>query len=276
MLSLGGIEEPTSPWRSPPMLVPKPDGSLRFCIDFRCLNEVTLLDAYPTTHIDNLLDKIPGAQVLSTLDLTNGYWQIPIAPSDKQKTAFATSGLYQFTKMPFGHNGITISFQRVMDKALRGVQDCALVYIDDILIFSPSTLRLTGLTVNLKKSKLGQQTIQYLGFCIGQGKIWAVPNKMADLQEILLPPTKKDLQRFLGLAITTGWCHSFQPGRGHSPISSQAKAKGRSSLSGPWSPKKPLRMSVRPYAPTWFCTLLYRTGRSSGIPTPQISAWELS
>lgn len=112
--------------------------------------------------------------------------------------------------MPFGLNGAATSFQSVMDKALRGMQDCAVTYINDILIFSPSwdahlahlkqvfdALRQTRLTVHLKKSKLGQQTVQYLGFCIRQGKIWAIPNKVTTFQEVHLPPTKKDLQTFL-------------------------------------------------------------------------------
>lgn len=112
--------------------------------------------------------------------------------------------------MPFGLNRAAASFQRVMDKVLNGVQDCAIAYIDDILIHSSSwdaymihlqrvldALQQAGLTVNLKKSKLGQQ---YLGFHIGHGRIWAGPDKMAALWDVPLPSTKKDLQHFLGLA----------------------------------------------------------------------------
>lgn len=93
-----------------------------------------------------------------------------------------------------------------MDKALMGVQDCAVAYIDDILIFSSlwdahmthlqqvlDTLRHTRLTINLKKNNLGQPMVQYLGFCISHGRIWAISNKVATLQEVPLPPTKKDL-----------------------------------------------------------------------------------
>lgn len=95
MLDLQVIEESTCPWRSPPVLVPKPDGSLRFCVDFRWLNELTDFDACPMPCIVNILDKIGGAHVLSTLDLMKGYWQIPVHPEDKPKMTFATlSGLY--------------------------------------------------------------------------------------------------------------------------------------------------------------------------------------
>lgn len=90
-------------------------------------------------RIDNILDRIGGAHILTTLDLTKGYWKIPLHPSDKPKTAFAAQlGLYQFTMMPFGLNGGFASFQRVTDKALKGVQDCAVAYIDDNLVYSPS------------------------------------------------------------------------------------------------------------------------------------------
>lgn len=90
MLARGKIEESTSPWRSPPVLVPKPDCSLRFCINFRWLNEITDFDAYPMPCINNILDRIGGAHVLTTLELTKGYWQIPGHPEDKPQTAFAT------------------------------------------------------------------------------------------------------------------------------------------------------------------------------------------
>lgn len=146
-------------------------------------------------RVDALLDKIGGAQGLSTFDLTKGYWEIPLAKANRQKTAFANpSGLYQFTKMHFGLNGATASFQRVVDKVSRGVQDCTVAYVDDILVFTPSweahlthlwrvleVLRQIGLTANLKKTRLGQMSIQYLVFCIGQGRIWAVSDKVAAL-----------------------------------------------------------------------------------------------
>lgn len=158
--------------------------------------------------VDALLDKIESAQVLSTLNLTNGHWQITLATAGHQKTAFATTlGLYQFTKMPFGLHGAATSSQRVMDKALGGVQDCAITYIENILVFSPSweahlihlrlvleALRKLGLTANFKKSQLGQTAFQYLGFCISRGRTWAVPDKVPTLGDSLFPHTKKDFQ----------------------------------------------------------------------------------
>lgn len=84
------------------MLVLKPDGTTRFCNDFRRLNEVSQLDAYPIPCIDELVDRLGNARYLTTLDLTNGYWQIPLAEKAKEKTVFSTpEGLFQYTVLPW-------------------------------------------------------------------------------------------------------------------------------------------------------------------------------
>lgn len=149
--------------------------------------------------------------------------------------------------MPFGLNWAVSSFQQVMDKALRGAQDCAVAYIDDILIFSPSSdahmthlcwvldaLRHNKLTVNIKKSKLGQPKVQYLGFCIGYGRIWAIPDNVAALQEILLPPTKKDLQRFLALA-NYYWPFMFQFSARTGPLTDILRGRGKGNQQLTWT-----------------------------------------
>ncbi|KAJ1169201.1 hypothetical protein NDU88_001107 [Pleurodeles waltl] len=106
MLDLDIIEPSQSPWCSPVVLVPKPDGSIRFCIDFRRVNSISQFDTYPLPRIDELLERLGKAKYMSTLDLTKGYWQIPLGPEDKEKTAFATpSGLYHFKVLPFGLHG---------------------------------------------------------------------------------------------------------------------------------------------------------------------------
>lgn len=167
MLKMGVIEPSKSPWRSHPVLVPKSDGSTRFCIDFRKLNSVSEFDAYPMPKIDNLLEKLGKAQYLSSLDLTKGYWQIPLA-EDKEKTAFCTpKGLFHFTYMPFGLHGAAASFQRLMDEVLEPVTHCTAAYIDDIIVFSCTweehlkhlgevlrELRKARLTVNPGKCKI--------------------------------------------------------------------------------------------------------------------------
>lgn len=89
MKSEGIIEPYTSPWSSNIVLVRKKDGSLRFCIDFRQLNNITIKDYHPLPRIDDTLDALSGSKYYSTLDLKLGYWQVSLAEADKQKTAFS-------------------------------------------------------------------------------------------------------------------------------------------------------------------------------------------
>ncbi len=120
MLDLGVIEESHSDWASPIVLVPKTDGSVRFCVDYRKVNAVSKFDAYLMPRVDELLDRLGAARFYSTLDLTKGYWQIPLSPLSKEKTAFTTPfGLHQFVTLPFGLFGAPATFQRLMDKVLR-------------------------------------------------------------------------------------------------------------------------------------------------------------
>ena len=138
MLEKDVIEPSQSPWASSVILVAKKCGSIRYCIDLRKVNNVTKKDTYPLPRIDETLDHLNGAKYFSSLDLTSGYWQIKLAPEDKEKTAFITqSGLYQFKVMPFGLCNAPATFQRLMELVLRGLQyDKCLVYLDDIIIFS--------------------------------------------------------------------------------------------------------------------------------------------
>ena len=103
MLSLGVIEASKSEWCNPIVLVPKKDGTTRFCMDFRYLNSVSKFDSYPTPRIDDLIDRLGKAKYLTTIDLCKGYWQVPLTLRSRELTAFRTPwGLYQFTVLPFG------------------------------------------------------------------------------------------------------------------------------------------------------------------------------
>ncbi len=137
MLEMGVIEESRSDWASPIVLVPKTDGSVRFCVDYRKVNAVSKFDAYPIPRVDELLDRLGTARFYSTLDLTKGYWQIPLSPLSKEKSAFTTPfGLHQFVTLPFGLFGAPATFQRLMDKILRPHTAYAAAYLDDIIIYS--------------------------------------------------------------------------------------------------------------------------------------------
>jgi hypothetical protein len=138
MLSKGVISTSKSPWASPVVLVSKKDGSMRFCVDYRKLNSVTVKDVYPIPRIDDSLAALSGAQYFSAVDIFSGYWQIPMHPESRHKTAFTTeTGLFQFNVMPFGLCNAPATFQRFMDAVMSGLKwNCLLVYIDDIIIFS--------------------------------------------------------------------------------------------------------------------------------------------
>lgn len=117
-------------------LVLKKDGKTRFCVDYRQLNDVTINDAYPLPRVDECLDSLSNSKWFSSMDLNSGFWQIAMAPEEKEKTAFNTSlGLYQVSVMPFGLANSPSSFERLMENILRGLQrqEC-LVYMDDIIV----------------------------------------------------------------------------------------------------------------------------------------------
>ena len=136
MLDHDIVEESASPWSSNVVLVAKKNGKLRFCIDYRKLNSLTCKDSYPIPKIDACLDTLGGAKYFSTLDLRSGYWQVEIAESDRDKTAFVTRmGQFRFKVLSFGLTNAVSVFQRIMDKLLFGLNwFTCLCYLDDVCV----------------------------------------------------------------------------------------------------------------------------------------------
>jgi len=155
----GIIEPAASPWASNVVLVRKKDNSLRFCIDYRQLNSVTVQDSYSIPLIDNCLNAFQGSSWFSTLDLRAGYYNIPIAESDRDKTAFITCGsCHRFTVMPFGFTGAPSVFQPLMDFVLCGLSYMTcLVYLDDIIIFERA-LKSSSLAYEKSSVEFDRQT----------------------------------------------------------------------------------------------------------------------
>ena len=222
MLEMGIIEESHSAWSSPIVLAPKPDGTERFCNDFRKVNEISKFDAYPMPRVDELIERLGPARFVSTLDLTKGYWQVPLTERAKEKTAFATpEGLYHYKVLPFGVHGAPATFQRMMDQVLRPHRGYAAAYLDDVIVHSPDwtshvghlravlgSLRQAGLTANPKKCHLGLEEAQYLGYTIGRGSVKPQLRKVEAIATWPKPATKKQVKTFLGLV---GYYQCFIP-----------------------------------------------------------------
>ena len=136
------VEPSESPWGAPVLFVPKKNGQLRMCIDFRDLNSMTIDDSYPLPRLEILLHRASSATVFSKIDLASGFHQIEMSIESRIMTAFRLpeavqgSSLWQWKVMPFGLRNAPPTFQRAMSRALVGCEHCAVVYIDDILIFS--------------------------------------------------------------------------------------------------------------------------------------------
>jgi hypothetical protein len=150
LLRKGVIKKSTSPWSSPIVFVRKKSGAIRPCVDYRRVNALVKPDGFPLPRVQDCLDAVAGSSLFRSLDLTSGYFQIPLKKEDIPKSASSCKfGQYEMVRMPFGLNKAASTFQRTMELALQGLQwVTCLVYIDDIIIFE---LILKNLSVELRK-----------------------------------------------------------------------------------------------------------------------------
>ncbi len=137
-LKKGFIRESKSPAGAPILFVPKKDGGLRLCVDYRGLNAITVKNQYLLPLITEIMDRVTGAQYFSKIDLKDAYYRLRIKAGDEWKTAFRTQyGHYEFIVVPMGLTNAPATFQAYINQALRGlVDDFCIVYLDNILVFS--------------------------------------------------------------------------------------------------------------------------------------------
>lgn len=210
------IEISNSGWCSPVVLVEKSSGGKRLCLDSRKLNSVTEKDAYPLPLIDSLLSRLHETKFISSLDLKDAFWQVPLAKESRDKTAFSVPGrpLYQYKVMPFGLCNASQRLCRLMHKVIPyELHDQVFTYLDDLLIISSNfkdhiellkkvaqRLREANLTINVEKSKFVLREIKYLGYLVGEEGLRPDPSKIQAIIEYPIPQSVKQVRRFLGLA----------------------------------------------------------------------------
>ncbi|KAI5617705.1 hypothetical protein C0J50_22774 [Silurus asotus] len=206
------IQPSHSNWSSPCVLVPKPDGTTRFCTDYRKVNAVTKTDAFSIPRVDDCIDKVGQSKFLTKIDLLKGYWCVPLTERGREISAFVThSGLYEYQVLPFGMKNSPATFQRMIHAVIKDLPNTS-AYIDDLVTGNKTweshlkdvgrlfeKLSEANLTVNLAKSKFGCAHVTYLGHVIGQGQVVPVDAKIQAVLAFPVPNNRKALRRFLGI-----------------------------------------------------------------------------
>ena len=216
MLDVGVIEPSSSSWAAAPVLIRKKDGKVRWCIDYRCLNNVSKKDTYPLPLMDECIDTLEGNIWFSKLDANSAYWQIPIADDgSKEKTAFRTrQGLFHFNKLPFGLCNAPSTYSRAMNLVLHGMQwTKVLAFLDDICVLGSSTddhlnnlnevlsrFQQYGLKLKAEKCELFKEEIQFLGRKVSRAGVSLTDQSIKTIAGWIEPKNVKELQRFLGFA----------------------------------------------------------------------------
>ena len=218
LLTLGMIQPSLSPWASGFVMVKK-TGELRFCCDFRHLNEVTITEAYPLPSIDESLSRLGKAKVYTSIDLAWAFRQIPVRETGRQKTAFACElGLFEWRRMPFAMCNASATFQRALARALQKIVNregsMVMAYIDDIVIGTETVedhmerlrrvfqcLRGAGFKMRVSKCDFMKWELKYFGCIVSADGIKPDPKAVSKLRDWDVTRTKTELQSFLGFVI---------------------------------------------------------------------------
>lgn len=215
MLRDGIIEESNSDWSNPVIMVKKSNGDFRFVVDARKLNQATKRDAYPLPRIQETLDRLRSARYITTIDLSQAYFQVALDDDSKRYTAFAVPGrgFYQFRRMLFGLTNSPATFQRLMDQIIGSdLFPFAFSYLDDIIIVSDNyedhliqlervlkRIKAAGLTINRDKCHFCVNEVKYLGFVVNAEGLKIDEAKIEPIVNYPPPQRIKQLRRFIGM-----------------------------------------------------------------------------
>ena len=214
LLEADVIESSSSEWASPSVLVRKRDGSVRWCIDMRKLNDVTVKDCFPLPLIEDCLDALAGCQYFTTLDMASGYYQLEVEEQDRDKTAFVTKyGLFSFKRMPFGFCNAPATFSRAISLVLKGLAWTSVIaFLDDIVVlgkdFDSHITNLTsvmdrleqyGLKLKPKKCQLLKSSVIFLGKCVSSEGVQVPTHDIDRVVNWTRPACKRDVQSFIGV-----------------------------------------------------------------------------
>ena len=209
------IRPSNSPWSAPIVVVRKPDNSIRLCVDYRQLNNITVKDAFPMPRIDDAIDAMSGARYFTTIDLASGYWQVGMDKDARRKSAFVTPfGFYEWTCIPFGLCNAPATFQRLMNAVLGDlIPSTCLVYLDDIIVFSRTfkehlqrlrsvldRLREARLKVKPSKCSLVNSSVGYLGHVFSADGVRPDLAKIKAVSTWKQPTSITGVRQFLGFA----------------------------------------------------------------------------
>ena len=211
----GYIQPSVSPFGAPVLFVPKKDGGVRMCVDYRALNRVTVHNRYPLPRIEDLLDRLQGAKFFTKIDLRSGYHQIRVHPTDVPKTAFRTRyGHFEFLVLPFGLTNAPATFMHLMHSIFREqLDDFIVIFLDDILVYSRDLeahvshvrktfeiLRQHSLYAKVSKCEFFKTSVHYLGHVVSDHGLSPDPAKVRAVKQWKVPTNVSEVRSFLGLA----------------------------------------------------------------------------